>query len=124
MNQKKALVKWLQNRLTKKYLNFYKNHKSELETNLRNATILAFAGNGIKERSEEEISLHTRLIAVDLIINDFEILFDFLSYCEDNDLDPAQVSDQYEITLTNGEKETRENPLTIFINNFYNNDKK
>lgn len=119
--QKKALVEWLHSPITKKYYEFLKQHKEDLESKILTLSKTSFYGEGTGKRSEDEVSAHTRLIAVEMVINDWENLFEFEKYCEIHNLEIEEVGDKYEIQLPNGEKEERKNPLTIFISALYDN---
>jgi hypothetical protein len=111
-------VEWLNNPITQKYISFQENHALELERQIINISKADFCGKGITRRSDNEISFQTRLAAVDILLNDFKPLIDFVDQCQDNDIEPDKAKEEIlikELTIAN--------PLNDFINKLYKNEK-
>lgn len=118
MKDKKKLVEWLNNPITERYYESLLDHKKDLKERLFDLSVNKFCGNGINQRSEEEISAHTRLIAVDMVLNDLQPLFEFKAFCNRENLEMEDVGETYK-EITGLEEIEHENPLTNFINNLY-----
>lgn len=122
--QKKAVVEWLNNPITKQYYNYNKEYLKNLKENLLNLSLFSFEGNGITNRSKNEINLHTRIIAFEIVMANLSPLFEFQDICNNLNWEIEEIAENYDMLNSLGEKETHENPLNNFINQIYKNDRK
>ena len=113
--KKKALVQWLNHPITGLYIKLLKQHSAEIKDGLFEITKNSFIGKGILKRNATEISLHTRLCAIDIVLGDFIPLFDFMDKCNKEELEILDVPEKYEEEHL-GERLQHENPLDLFIN--------
>jgi hypothetical protein len=116
-NKKKLMSNWINHPITRLYYKVLVLNKEALETALLNAARHNFNSDNIV-RKENEINIHSQLIALDAILNDLKPLFDFVEYCKKNNLEIEEIGEKYKKFELGEDKETElSNPLDIFVNN-------
>jgi len=113
--KKKALAEWLNSPITTLYIQFLKKHSEELKDSIFEISKFNFIGSNILTRSPEEISYHTRLVAIDLVLSDLRPLIAFKDKCNQEEWDMLDIAETYEEDIL-GEKLRHQNPLDLFIN--------